>query len=230
MELSKKYLKVKAYIIGIIAFIILCSFGYILDNTPDIDLNKKKNKEEEIQYTVGDDGLTTFYQDDFPDLKYGHYEDGSPKYLPATGCGPTSFSMVASIISGKIIDPVTVVSWSGDDYYLVGAGTYFSFFQAAADNFDLNCNVLQISPSNQNTFNLIDESLEKGIPVICSQGPGLFTKGGHFIVIASKDKDGKYHVKDPNKNNAVNKDYDHRQFEKDEIDSTASLYFIFSPK
>ena len=62
------------------------------------------------------------------------------------------------------------------------------------------------------------------------QGPGLFTKNGHFIVLSSADANGRIMVRDPNKNNAINKGYKDRLFTSKEIDEAAKRYFIFRRK
>ena len=70
------------------------------------------------------------------------------------------------------------------------------------------------------------EELQKGNLVISSQGPGLFTSGGHFILLSSIENGG-IKVRDPNKNNAVNKGYESRVFSTQEINQSASNYWAF---
>ena len=50
-------------------------------------------------------------------------------------------------------------------------------------------------------------ALQEGHPVMSSQGTGLFTVGGHLIVLRGVTEDGKILVNDPNANNAINKNY-----------------------
>lgn len=71
-------------------------------------------------------------------------------------------------------------------------------------------------------------ALKSGALVISSQGPGLFTDTGHFIVLAYIDDDGGIVVKDPSKNNAINKGYNGRTFTQEEINAKAKNYWIFS--
>ena len=71
-------------------------------------------------------------------------------------------------------------------------------------------------------------ALKSGALVISSQGPGLFTEHGHFIVLAGIEGDNGIIVKDPNKNNAINKGYNDRKFTKSEINAAAQNYWIFS--
>ena len=72
-------------------------------------------------------------------------------------------------------------------------------------------------------------ALSEGHPVISSQSPGLFTGGGHFIVLRGITADGKILVNDPNDNDR--KQYLNRQFDMySEIDCTSRNYWIFEAK
>lgn len=167
------------------------------------------------------DGMPYYYQDDYANVPYGS------STLAASGCGPTSFAMVASSITGKQITPEDAISWCGNAYYVSGVGTAWSYFSAAANHFNLGISITQLSPSSP-TSDTVLQALRNGKAVICSQGPGLFTRGGHFIVLSGIDDRGKISVHDPNKNNAINRDYNNRKFDfYSEINITAKQYFIF---
>lgn len=71
------------------------------------------------------------------------------------------------------------------------------------------------------------DALQNGKLIISSQGPGLFTTGGHFIVLTGIDSDGGISVNDPNSGNAVGRGYNDRKFTKEEINQSAQCYFIF---
>ena len=159
-----------------------------------------------------------YYQTEEP---YASYPYGDSN-IKECGCGPTSFAMVASQISGKQITPIDAVSWCGNSYYMAGVGTYHSYFQAAADHFELNVTIRQTSNINE-----VVSALKSGKLVISSQGPGLFTNGGHFIVLYKIDEQGNIYVKDPNGYNAINRGYNTRPFTQTEIDQAAGTYFIF---
>lgn len=167
------------------------------------------------------DEMPYYYQNDYAHISYGSSN------LAACGCGPTSFAMVASAITGSEITPDEAVAWCGNAYYVSGAGTSWSYFAAASNHFNLGVDVVQLSPSSS-TSDAVLQALRNGNPVICSQEPGLFTRGGHFIVLSGIDSNGKISVHDPNKNNAVNKNYNSRKFDfYSEINVTAKQYFIF---
>lgn len=178
---------------------------------------KNLDEENSSKKTVNStDGFIQYYQNDYADVLYGDSN------ISACGCGPTSFAMVATHISNTSITPADAVAWCGNDYYLDGVGTYWSYFEAAAKHFNLNCTV-EMSDSIDEVAN----ALSSGALVISSQGRGLFTNGGHYIVLSEIDSDGQITVKDPNKGNAVNKGYNDRKFSKKEINNSAKKYWIF---
>ena len=158
-----------------------------------------------------------YLQTDYGNIPYG----GSS--IASSGCGPTSFAMIASYLTGNTITPPDAVAWCGNSYYKPGVGTYWSYFQAAASHFGCG-NVTQTS--NANT---VLQALSEGRPVISSQRAGLFTSGGHFIVLRGVTANGKILVNDPNDSDAKN--YINREFDMmSEIHATANAYWIFDKK
>lgn len=108
------------------------------------------------------------------------------------GCAPTCLAMVLSYMKGQQILPSDVVAWTGNRYYVNGAGSSWDIFGAVASNWGISCRGLGHSQSNMLA------ALSEGKPVIASMGPGTFTKGGHFIVLTGLTDDGKITVNDPN--------------------------------
>lgn len=158
-----------------------------------------------------------YLQTDYGNIPYG---GGS---IATSGCGPTSFAMVASYLTGKTITPVDAVSWCGNSYYKPGVGTYWSYFAAAASHFGCG------SVTQTNDPNKVLKALSEGHPVISSQSAGLFTRGGHFIVLRGVTASGKVLVNDPN--DSASKNYINREFDMmPEIHATASAYWIFDKK
>lgn len=158
-----------------------------------------------------------YLQTDYGNIPYG---GGS---IASSGCGPTSFAMIASYLTDTTITPVDAISWCGNSYYMPGVGTYWSYFQAAASHFGCG-SVTQTSDANQ-----VLRALSEGHPVISSQRAGLFTSGGHFIVLRGVTADGKVLVNDPNDNNSKN--YINREFDMmSEVHATSNAYWIFDKK
>ncbi len=158
-----------------------------------------------------------YLQTDYGNIPYG---GGS---IASSGCGPTSFAMVASYLTGTTITPVDAVSWCGDSYYMPGVGTYWSYFAAAAAHFGCG------SVTQTNDANTVLKALSEGRPVISSQSAGLFTSAGHFIVLRGVTANGKVLINDPN--DSMAKNYINREFDMmSEIHATASAYWIFDKK
>lgn len=158
-----------------------------------------------------------YLQTDYGNIPYG---GGS---IASSGCGPTSFAMIASYLTGTTITPIDAISWCGNSYYKPGAGTYWSYFQAASDHFGCGA-VTQTSDPNQ-----VLQALSEGHPVISSQRAGLFTSGGHFIVLRGVTAGGKVLVNDPN--DSPSKNYINREFDMmTEVHATANAYWIFAKK
>lgn len=161
-------------------------------------------------------GIPRYYQDDYADVPFGPYT------IATSGCGITSFAMVATYISGTTITPKDAVEWCGNRYY-TDAGLSWAYFQAATTHFNLGVSVTQTYDPNT-----VIEALKQGKPVICSQAPGLFTVSGHLIVLSGIDEQGRVYVNDPYKRNAVNKGYNDRAFDfLNEIHITSKSYWIF---
>lgn len=158
-----------------------------------------------------------YLQTDYGNIPYG----GSS--IASFGCGPTSFAMIASYLTGNTITPPDAVAWCGNSYYKPGVGTYWSYFQAAASHFGCG------SVTQTSNANTVLQALSEGCPVISSQRAGLFTSGGHFIVLRGVTANGKILVNDPNDSDAKN--YINREFDMmSEIHATANAYWIFDKK
>ena len=158
-----------------------------------------------------------YLQTDYGNIPYG---GGS---IASSGCGPTSFAMIASYLTGNTITPPDEVAWCGNSYYKPGVGTYWSYFQAAASHFGCG------SVTQTSNANTVLQALSEGCPVISSQRAGLFTSGGHFIVLRGVTANGKVLVNDPNDSDAKN--YINREFDMmSEIHATANAYWIFDKK
>lgn len=155
-----------------------------------------------------------YLQTDYANVPYGSSN------IAACGCGPTSFAMVASYLTGTTITPADAVVWCGNSYYVWGAGTSWSYFEAAAKHF--GCGSVRESYD----ANEVLKALSEGHPVISSQHAGLFTRGGHFIVLRGVENGNKVLVNDPNDSEAKN--YINRSFDMaSEVDITSDAYFIF---
>ena len=183
--------------------------------------------EGDIIYNDGGIPLPMYYQQDYPDVMLASAvpsKNWEAKYVAKSGCGFTSSSMIVSYLLDKKITPREFVDDWSRKYYVRGKGMSHDLPAAAAKHYGLG-EVKKVYNINEAV-----EALRNGHPVMSSQGPGLFTKQGHLIVLRGVTSDGKILVNDPNKNNAINKGYNNRAFTVDEIKKSGGTYFIWPKK
>lgn len=97
--------------------------------------------------------------------------------IGSSGCGPTCASMVVSSIKGIITPPQMAEIFVQNGYRSSNNGTYWSAYRAVADQFN-------IGYTETSDIQKAIDLLKNKNYVIASCGNGLFTTGGHYIVIA----------------------------------------------
>lgn len=108
--------------------------------------------------------------------------------IGATGCGPTSMSIVISTLTGKIVNPQTTCAFSmNNGEYVPGAGTAHSFIGNAASNWGLTCERV-----GKDRMDYVVQSLKEGKMVveICEAYTITGSGSGHFIVLTGVTRDG----------------------------------------
>lgn len=163
----------------------------------------------------GGEEVDGFYYYDQTQYNYPYGDDT----IAWSGCGPTCFAMVASTLKDRRITPVDAVSWCGNKYYMLGVGTYWSYFSAASDHFGIT---MERQLGAYDTSSVIS-ALKKGKYVISAQGAGIFTRGGHFIVLAGITSSGRIIVYDPNGGN----NYIGTTFTMSQISASGTQYWVF---
>ena len=128
-------------------------------------------------------GLTYYNQTDsrWNNHIYSSAGDAS-QTIGTSGCGPTSAAMVVTAIKGTITPPEMGDLFVQYGYRSANNGTYWSAFRWVADVFDIGyqeCSNLDTAVDLVRNNNY----------VIVSCANGLFTTGGHFIVIVGIDGD-----------------------------------------
>lgn len=128
-------------------------------------------------------GLTYYSQIDsrWKNHVYTAIGDNS-QTIGTSGCGPTSAAMVVTAIKGTITPPEMADLFVQYGYRSANSGTYWSAFRWVADVFDIE---YQETSSLDTAINL----LKNNNYVIASVGNGLFTSGGHFIVLTEINGD-----------------------------------------
>lgn len=123
-------------------------------------------------------------------LDYANVEYGCCGTVASHGCGITSLAMVSTYLLDTDITPDELAIKFGK--YNTEKGSAWVLFEDSAKVLRLN-----LQERTSSTKKVI-EALENNQVVIALQKPGLFTTGGHFIVLVGLTEDGKIIVNDPN--------------------------------
>lgn len=128
-------------------------------------------------------GLTYYSQLDsrWSSKMYSSIENKS-QTIGSSGCGPTSAAMVVSSIKGNITPDKMAELYTKYGYRSANQGTYWSAFKWTGDIFDIEYS---------ECYKLDDavEKLKDNNYIIASCNQGLFTYGGHFIVLIGIEGD-----------------------------------------
>lgn len=126
------------------------------------------------QYT----GLTYYSQID-PRWKNKLYTStgNSSQTMGSSACGPTCSAMVVSSIKGTILPTEMADLYVQYGFRSANNGTYWSAFRWTADVFDI------VGYKEIYKLNDVCDLLEQNYMIISACGNGLFTTGGHFILI-----------------------------------------------
>lgn len=101
--------------------------------------------------------------------------------IGSSGCGPTSAAMIVSSIKGTITPDVMANLFVKYGYRSANNGTYWSAYRAVANEFN-------IGYTETSDIQKALDLLRNKNYIIVSCGNGLFTTGGHYIVIAGVEK------------------------------------------
>lgn len=128
-------------------------------------------------------GLTYYSQIDsrWKDKMYSSVGNSS-QTIGTSGCGPTSAAMVVTACKGTITPDVMSDLFVRYGYRSANSGTYWSAFRAVADEFN-------IGYTETSDIQRALQLLKNNNYVVVSCGNGLFTTGGHFIVLTELNGD-----------------------------------------
>lgn len=148
--------------------------------------NDKFAEKSEVAYNGSDKtpnvkvgaykGLTYYSQ---ADSRWAKHKYGNNTMINS-GCGPTSAAMVVSSIKGEIRPDTMGDLFVKYGYRSANAGTYWSSMKWTAD-------VFNIGYKETSSFNTMIDKLKDNNYVVTICREGLFTYGGHFIVIVGID-------------------------------------------
>lgn len=122
-------------------------------------------------------GLTYYSQVDNRWKNHPYTSTGNASQtIGSSGCGPTSASMIVSSIKGTVTPEVMGDLFVANGYRSANNGTYWSAFRYVADKWN-------IGYTETSDLQKAVQLLEDNNYIVCSVGNGLFTTGGHFIVL-----------------------------------------------
>lgn len=141
--------------------------------------------------TLGNYQGLTYYSQIDNRWRYKMYSSigNSSQTIGTSGCGPTCASMVVTATKGTITPPEMCDLFVKYGYRSANNGTYWSAFRFVADTFNIG---YQETTDIQRALQL----LESQNYVVASCGNGLFTTGGHFILL-TKVENGMIEIYDP---------------------------------
>ena len=163
--------------------------------------------------------IPQFYQNEYPDVWYGPHGTVS-----SHGCGLVCLAMVTSYLND---DPDVSIPEMAETFghFNTPKGSYWSMFELTAE--DLGLEFIKQSYS----WEEVEAALLNGQPVVCLQTKGIFTSGGHFIVLERINEHGLVVVKDPwGPNHEKMPEGFEYGFHVENITQAAGAYFIYGAK
>lgn len=126
------------------------------------------------------------------DKRWG-YEKYSGNFFAASGCGPTTLSMVVVYLThNREASPIAVAKYSKEAGYSVdGSGSSWTLISEGCRHYGVKAKTVALDESRMKA------ELDAGHPIVINVGPGDFTDTGHFMVITGYDDEG-FSINDPN--------------------------------
>lgn len=126
------------------------------------------------------------------DKRWG-YEKYSGNFFAASGCGPTTLSMVVVYLThNREASPIAVAKYSNEAGYSVdGSGSSWTLISEGCMHYGVKAKTVALDESRMKA------ELDEGHPIVVNVGPGDFTDTGHFMVITGYDDEG-FSINDPN--------------------------------
>lgn len=126
------------------------------------------------------------------DKRWG-YEKYSGNFFAASGCGPTTLSMVVVYLThNREASPIAVAKYSKEAGYSVdGSGSSWTLISEGCRHYGVKAKTVALDESRMKA------ELDEGHPIVVNIGPGDFTDTGHFMVITGYDDEG-FSINDPN--------------------------------
>ena len=169
-----------------------------LEDTPDqsgmqkLDKTTGKARDWSSQIVLGEGGLPIpqLYQHDYKKVVCVY--NGIRRSVSTSGCGATCLSMLIAYETGYTYQsPYTVFRDACQQGLYKGSGLSRSAMSQLAEQYALIGQWMDLNAQE------LLQTLEEGKPVIAHMGPGLFTQGGHYILLRGLTEEGGVLVNDP---------------------------------
>ncbi len=134
--------------------------------------------------------IPKLYQIGETEILYGSGKNG--KSIESSGCGAVCVAMVGRYLTDNNYTPRELFLWAIDSKYFRGNGFSYKDMIALAEHYGFTGKWTAATKSR------IRKALRANKPIIARMGAGLFTDGGHYIVLTGISKAGMVSVNDPN--------------------------------
>lgn len=123
---------------------------------------------------------------------------GGTMSLGGGGCGPTSAAMLIETLTGKQCLPTETFGWACEHGYVyANQGTAYEYFKPQFATYGLDCQMIPSVCLNAKSpvREIVTRKLLEGYYLIALMKKGLWTNGGHYIVVWWADE--KIRINDP---------------------------------
>ncbi len=131
----------------------------------------------------------------YPSGYFGNDNYG-PGPIAHCGCGPTSWAMIVSTLTGEVTTPTEVAEWANENGWQSdgdpcgGSNWWWNSQESSEAKWKVSATPITISDA--------PDALRSGSLILVSAGSGPFTSGGHLLVMRAVTDDGKFLFADPN--------------------------------
>ena len=168
-----------------------------IDDEENIETQEVESEAFELQGQIayeGDAKTWSISTGNTPQLTYISQIDSRWRYhsytsigdssqtIGSSGCGVASAAMIIDSIVGNVSVTELADTFVANGYRSANSGTYWSAYRAVADQFN-------IEYQETDNFDEMVYLLRNNHYIIASCGNGLFTSGGHYIVLYGIDGD-----------------------------------------
>lgn len=161
----------------------LCAFAFALI----LLLGLTNARADMSEYSMA---VPNLFQTDF-DATITEWE-GEGKSLSTSGCGMMCVSMALSYYQKEDApSPMSVMRWTVESGLFQGNGLTRNNVQRLAEDYGLDGAWHRLNPFSMRRF------LRQGHLIIAYMGKGMFTTGGHYILLRGTTADGSILVSDP---------------------------------